>query len=50
MIDLTLAIGDYDHVRDLSYDNVRVEGCDLTVLTLPVEEIFQRFAAGRESG
>lgn len=42
-VPLTLAIGPYDHVRDLA-----VEGVELTVLHLPVEEIFFRFTAFRE--
>jgi 4,5-dihydroxyphthalate decarboxylase len=45
---LTLAINDYDHVRDLASGRVRPEGIDLTCLTLPVEEIFYRFTAFRE--
>jgi 4,5-dihydroxyphthalate decarboxylase len=45
---LTLAINDYDHVRDLVTGRVRAEGIDLTCLTLPVEEIFYRFTAFRE--
>ena len=45
---LTLAIGDYDHVRDLALGAVRPEGIDLNVLNLPVEEIFFRFTRHRE--
>ena len=37
---LTLAINAYDHVRDL-----RPQAIDLTVLELPIEEIFQDEAA-----
>jgi 4,5-dihydroxyphthalate decarboxylase len=40
---LTLAVGDYDHMRDLALGRVRPVGIDLTVLNLPVEEIFFRF-------
>ena len=40
---LTLAINPYEHVRDLA-----PQGIDLTVLELPVEEIFYRFARFRE--
>jgi len=40
---LTLAVGDYDHMRDLSLDRVRPQGIDLTVLNYDVEEIFFRF-------
>ena len=42
-IALSLAIGPYDHVRDL-----RPAGIDLVVLELPVEEIFYRFTHFRE--
>jgi 4,5-dihydroxyphthalate decarboxylase len=45
---LTLAVNDYDHVRDLVTGRVRAEGIDLTSLTLSVEEIFYRFTAFRE--
>jgi 4,5-dihydroxyphthalate decarboxylase len=47
-IPLTLAVSDYDHVRDLTTGRVPVEGVDLTCLQLPVEEIFFRFTAYRE--
>ena len=40
---LSLAIGAYDHVRDLADGTVQVEGVDLTVLHLAVEEMFYRF-------
>jgi len=40
---LTLAINPYDHVRGL-----RPQGIDLTVLELPIEEIFFRFTRFRE--
>lgn len=39
---LTLAVGDYDHTRDLAMGRVRAEGIDLTVLNSNVEEIFFR--------
>jgi 4,5-dihydroxyphthalate decarboxylase len=42
-IPITLAIGAYDHVRDLLDGTVPVAGVDLTVLRLPVEEMFYRF-------
>lgn len=45
---LTMAMSDYDHVRDLSTGRVRAEGIGLTVLALPVEEIFYRFLRHRE--
>jgi 4,5-dihydroxyphthalate decarboxylase len=47
-VHLTLAINDYDHVRDLVTGAVAVEGIDLTCLTLSVEEIFWRFSRHRE--
>ena len=42
-VPLTLAIGEYDHVRDMLDGTVPVAGVDLTVLRLPVEEMFYRF-------
>ena len=42
-VPLTLAIGEYDHVRDLFDGTVPVMGVDLTVLRLPIEEMFYRF-------
>lgn len=47
-IHLTLAIGDYDHVRDLVSGAVDVQGVDLTCLRFSVEETFFRFARHRE--
>ncbi len=45
---LTLAIGEYDHVRDLCTGRVRAEGIVITPLHLPTEEIFHRFLRYRE--
>lgn len=45
---LTLALSGYEHTRDLTSGDVRVEGVDLTCLTLPVEEVFYRFLHHRE--
>jgi 4,5-dihydroxyphthalate decarboxylase len=45
---LSLAIGEYDHVRDLLDGTVPVEGVELTVLRLPVEEMFYRFVMHAE--
>ena len=45
---LTLAITDYDHVRDLINGAVRADGMVLTGFVLPVEEIFFRFIKNRE--
>lgn len=47
-IPLTLAINDYDHVRDLASGTVQVEGVALTCLHYPVEELFFRFPRYRE--
>lgn len=45
---LTLAISDYDHVRDLTEGRIQPQGISLTCLSLPVEEIFHRFVKHRE--
>ncbi|HXP74854.1 MAG TPA: hypothetical protein VN823_11965 [Stellaceae bacterium] len=45
---LTLAISEYDHVRDLVSGRVKPEGIDLTALVMPIEEIFYRFTVYRE--
>ena len=45
---LCLALGDYDHVRDVQDGTVSVAGVDLTVLRLPVEEMFHRFLIHEE--
>jgi 4,5-dihydroxyphthalate decarboxylase len=47
-VELTLAIGDYDHTRDLATGRVPVQGAILNVLTLPPEETFFRFTHFRE--
>jgi len=47
-IALTLAIGRYDHVEDLTTGRIAPDGIRLTCLTLPVEEIFFRFLKHRE--
>ena len=47
-VHLTLAVSDYDHVRDLTSGEVEAEGIELTRLNLPVEEIFYRFVRFRE--
>ena len=38
-VPISLAIGPYDHVRDVLDGSVPVAGADLTVLRLPIEEI-----------
>jgi 4,5-dihydroxyphthalate decarboxylase len=47
-VPVTMAVSDYDHVRDLASGKVTVEGADLVVLVLSVEEIFHRFLTYRE--
>jgi 4,5-dihydroxyphthalate decarboxylase len=47
-VPLTLAIGDYEHTRDLASGRVPVQGATLNVLTLPPEEAFFRFTRFRE--
>ena len=39
---LSLAVSDYDHVRDLTSGKIPVEGVDLLPLDLHIEEIFHR--------
>lgn len=45
---LTLAVTDYDHVRDLVNGAVTADGIVLTAFVLPVEEIFFRFIKNQE--
>jgi 4,5-dihydroxyphthalate decarboxylase len=45
---LTLAVADYDHVRDLVFGVVRPDGIALTAFTLQIEEIFYRFTKNEE--
>jgi len=45
---ITLAIGDYDHTRDVATGQVPVHGVNLNVLTLRPEEMFFRFTFFRE--
>jgi len=47
-IHLTMAMNDYDHIRDIVNGVVRPQGIDITALTLSVEEIFFRFLRGLE--
>ena len=42
MVPITVATWDYDRVRPILERRVRVEGCDVNYLTMPVEEIFHR--------
>jgi 4,5-dihydroxyphthalate decarboxylase len=48
LLPLTLAVNEYDHVRDIVSGAVAVEGVALTCLTFGVEEIFFRFTRFRE--
>lgn len=45
---ITLAIGDYDHTRDVATGEIPVQGVDLNVLYLRPEEMFFRFTFFRE--
>ena len=45
---LTIAISDYDHVRDFQDGRVAAEGIDANFLNFQVEEIFYRFVNFRE--
>src|SRR5277367_5608421 len=45
---VTMAVGPYDHVRDLATGEVAVEGVDLNFLRPPTLEIFHRFTHRRE--
>ena len=47
-IRLTLALGDYDHTRDLAHGAVKAEGIELVHLSLPIEEVHFRFVKFRE--
>ena len=47
-IQLSLALNNYDHVRDLMSGEIRPQGIDLLPLELPIEEIFYRFTRFRE--
>jgi 4,5-dihydroxyphthalate decarboxylase len=47
-IPVTLAISGYHHTDDLASGAVSVEGVDLTMLIMPIEEIFFRFTKFRE--
>ncbi len=45
---LTLAVCDYDHVRDLVSGTVHAEGLDINFQSFSVQEIFHRFTTHRE--
>jgi len=42
LIPLTVSTWDYDRVRPLMDGRVRIEGCDVTYIANPVEEVFHR--------
>ncbi len=46
-IQIEIAIGDYDHVRDLVSGKIEVPGIGITHVELPAEEIFSRFTRER---
>lgn len=48
MLNLSIAIERYDHVRDLLDGSVRADGIEFTVLNQPVEETFFRFIKYQE--
>jgi 4,5-dihydroxyphthalate decarboxylase len=45
---ITIATWDYDRVRALADGRVRVEGCEVNYVTMPVEEILERAFFRRE--
>lgn len=47
-VQLSLAISDYEHTRDLVHGIVKPTGLELTAMVYEVEEIFYRFAKYRE--
>ena len=47
-VPLSLACGDYGRTSALAGGDIRPEGVDLTILTLPVEETFFRMTRHQE--
>ena len=47
-LQLSVALGDYDHLRDLMSGVVRAPGIDITAMHPPVEEMFFRFNQFKE--
>ncbi len=47
-VHLSVAISDYDHVRDFMSGAIEAQGIETTHIDLPVEEIFSRFTRFRE--
>lgn len=48
LLPLSIAVGEYDHVRDLFSGHVWAEGIELFPSNLPIEEIFYRFTYFQE--
>jgi 4,5-dihydroxyphthalate decarboxylase len=48
LLNLTLAMTEYEHTRDLTNGLVQPQGIALTPLTLPVEQIFHRYLGNFE--
>lgn len=47
-VPITIAMSDYDHMRDFRDGLVRAEGIDPTFLTMEIHEVFSRFTYHRE--
>ncbi|MCZ6848373.1 MAG: hypothetical protein O7F75_05945 [Alphaproteobacteria bacterium] len=47
-LELSLAISDYDHTREVGTDRVPVEGIEVNMLDYQIEEIFYRFTLHRD--
>jgi len=47
-LEISLAISDYDHVRDFVYGRVTAEGLDINFQVLPTPEIFDRATRDQE--
>jgi 4,5-dihydroxyphthalate decarboxylase len=47
-LQLSVAVGDYDHIRDLTSGRIKAEGISLLPSHLPVEEMFFRFTKHKE--
>jgi 4,5-dihydroxyphthalate decarboxylase len=45
---ITIATWDYDRMRALADGRVRIEGCDVNYMTMPVEEVLERAFFHRE--
>ena len=41
-LQLTMAVSHYDHTVDIVLGKVKIEGIDVTVMDLPLHDIFQR--------